>query len=151
MPINTTYSLFNIKGLKQPQLKRTKIKVNLTAEEQLKELTKRSTETLQEMVKLHVPEKGRMPKAVSVSFDIPATNNHTILTVEESAENKQENRDLIVGVRHKQRDRLLSKLLVNKKSKQDILKYLLDSDNQVVIIKNIKDLSKSTDDYYSKL
>ena len=146
---NTKYTDISTKQTQKAQRKQPK--VTLTPDEQLKILSKKSTEALKGMVEEHVPEKGKLHQKVSVSFDVPATNNCTSILVEESADNNLENRDLIVGVRHKLRDRQISRFLLTQKSKQDIINYLKNTDSQAEIIKNIKDLSDKTDDYYNSL
>ncbi len=136
---------------KPQKIRRRANKLTLSQDEQLKILTKRSTEVLNSMVEQYVPERGRIEKPVSVSFDVPVTNNFTVISVEESAANRLENRDLIVGVRHKQRDRLISKFLLSQKSKKEIMDFLKTPGNQVIITADIKDLSRETDDYYNSL
>ena len=102
-------------------------KVAMTPEEQIKSLVAKGREVLANMVAELVPEKGKLNKSVSISFNVPATNNRTIIAVEESAENKLIHRDLVVGVRHQQRDRLTSNILLMKKPKQEIIDYLKDN------------------------
>lgn len=126
-------------------------KVTNSKEQAMQGLTKASVELLSQLVERDVPEYGPIEKVVIVKFDIPESNNVTLLKVENSAENKQEHRDFIVGVRHKLRDRLTSNILANRKSKKEILQYLQDPKNQSTIIGSINKLSQKTDDYYNSL
>ncbi|MBQ9246056.1 hypothetical protein IJ182_07310 [bacterium] len=145
---NNKYPIYNSQTAKA--VRKAK-KVAKSKEQVLQGLTKASSELLCTLVERDVPEHGPIQKLVVVKFDIPDSNNVTLLSVENSAENKLENRDLIVGVRHKLRDRLTSNILVNRKNKKEILQYLRDPKNQPEIIDSIKNLSKKTDDYYNTL
>ena len=127
------------------------LKVPSSPEEQLRILVNKGREVLVNTVAELVPEKGKLTKNVSVSFDIPATNNHTIIKVEESAENKQFLRDLVVGVKHRQRDRLTSNLVLNRKHKHEIIDYLKSAKSQEELEQFIKQLSEKTDKFYNSL
>ncbi len=151
MRVTDKLSILNTKRPQTKGIKRTQAKVSLTPDEQLKKLTQNGTAVLRDMVVEYVPVKGKLYKTVSVSFDVPSSNNVTVLYVEESAKDKLENRDLLVGVRHKQRDRLTSNFLLSEKKKQEIVDYLSNSKNQDSIIRKIKSLSDKTDDYYNSL
>ena len=120
-------------------------------DEQLKLLTIKSVDTLKKLVEEKIPVQGRPAESVSVSFNIPATNNKSIILVEESAENKDIYRDIMLGVRHKQRDRLISKILLPKATKNEVISYLEDTKNHAQIIESIQSLSDETDEYYNSL
>lgn len=137
------------------RVRKNTVKVAKTPEEQMVILVDKGREVLAKMVVEFVPEEGRITRPVSVSFDVPATNNHTIISVEESAvkspKKKHPLRDLIVGVRHKQRDRLTSNIVLNQKQKKEIIDYLKNNQSQEQLIKSIRQLSDKTDEYYNSL
>jgi hypothetical protein len=81
---------------------------------------------------------------------VPETNNQALMIVEQNSKEPKTQRNLLIGVRHKNRDRLTSNLL-EVGTKQDILEYLKKEDNTQEIIDSVNHLSEKTDDFYSQL
>lgn len=106
-----------------------------------------SMEYLNNAVEREVPENGKFTK-VYVSFDIPESSNLGLLYVTHDEEDPKTKRRLILGVRHKNRDRLVSNQLLTG-TKEDILKYLSDLNNKAEIKALLCDLSNKSDEYYS--
>ena len=84
-------------------------------------------------------------------MSIPESQNQGLIAVEESSKDSKNLRNLLLGVRHKDRDRLASVYLLQNCPKAEIIKFLNDNSNIQDIIDTINKLSDETDDYYSSL
>ena len=130
----------------KPLFKGDRLKL-MSKDEKMLKLIDASIKYLNGTLEREMPENGKFAK-VFVSFDIPNTNNEAILFAKYDEEEPVSKRRLILGVRHKNRDRLASAQLICG-SKNDILEYLSNSQNKSEIKSLLENLSKNTDDYYS--
>jgi hypothetical protein len=143
--INNNYNNYNaaFSGLKKdkPIMRDKTSKINV--------LVPATKKFLADAVEKEVPENGSFKK-VFLTFDVPETNNQALMIVEQNSKEPKTQRNLLIGVRHKNRDRLTSNLL-EVGTKQDILEYLKKEDNTQEIIDSVNHLSEKTDDFYSQL
>ena len=122
----------------------------LSKEEKMNLLVPKSKEFFSDMVSREVPENGLF-RNVFITLTLPESQNKALLSVEQSSKDPKTLRNLLLGVKHKDRDRLTSVYLKQNCSKAEILKYLNDKSNDDDIKKTIQELSDKTDDYYSTL
>lgn len=126
-------------------------KMTETKEQALHRVMTLQLENLAQIVERDIPENGKIIQPAVINFEIPQTNNIAICAVEDSTKDKLENRDLIVGVRHKNGDRVAANFLYMRKKKPEILAYLKDEASREEILKSILHLSDKTDEYYNSL
>ncbi len=117
----------------------------------LQSLTQKAMEVMHKSIEEDVPDNAPITKNVMVKFEIPETNNICLISVENSSEDKNTQRDFIIGVRHKQRDKVISNIVLQDKTKKELFEFLEDINNQETIINTINHLSAKTDDYYNSL
>lgn len=110
-------------------------------------LVAKTMEFLSDRTDKEIPENGLFRK-IFVAFDVPKTNNEAMLILEMDNEDPRTQRRLSVGVHHQNADRLTSNYL-SKGTKQEIINYLNNKENQAEITESVKKLSDKTDDYYS--
>ncbi len=122
----------------------------LNKSERMNILIPKSKEVFSQIVEKEVPENGNFRK-VFITMSIPESQNQGLIAVEESSKDSKNLRNLLLGVRHKDRDRLASVYLLQNCPKAEIIKFLNDNSNIQDIIDTINKLSDETDDYYSSL
>ncbi len=141
--INNNKSFSNIQNNNgKPKLLDKEARMNI--------LIPKSQEAFAQIVSAQVPENGSF-RNVFVTLGLPESQNEAILSVEQSSKAPKTLRNLLLGVKHQDRDRLFSVYLKQNCSKDEILKYLNDKSNNDLIKKTIQELSDKTDDYYSTL
>ena len=104
-------------------------------------------EFFSDMVEKQVPENGLFRK-ITLSFEVPDTNNVGVYSIEYDHKNPKVQRYLTLGVHHKNSDRLVSNIVL-KGTKQDILDYIKNSENQTKTIEMSRELSDKVDEFYS--
>ena len=109
-------------------------------------LTNKLCEILSQRVCAEVPQNGKFSK-ISVTYSIPDTQNKARVSVEYDLINPKDGRRLCVSSFRNGSDRLVSSY-VFKGTKQEILEYLNNSKSAEKILKTIKQLSDSVDNYY---
>ncbi len=109
-------------------------------------LTNKLCEILSQRVCAEVPQNGKFSK-ISVTYSIPDTQNKARVSVEHDLINPKDGRRLCVSSFRNGSDRLVSSY-VFKGTKQEILEYLNNSKSAEKILKTIKQLSDSVDNYY---
>ena len=122
-----------------------------TAEKQdkMEILMRRLCEVLSKRTENEVPENGKF-SPISVSFSIPQTNNKAKAIVEYDALAPKNLRRLSIASHHANSDRLVT-TYVAKGTKQDIIDYLKNHENQERLVKLANELSDSVNEYYSNL
>lgn len=124
----------------------TKVQSN---EEKLQLLVGRACEVMAGRVENEVPENGKFAP-LSVSWNLPGSLNRAMLAVEADALNPKDSRRLSVGVTRAGSDKVRQGYIL-KGTKKEILEFVKDPKNQEEIIKTARQLSDSTDEYYSEL
>ncbi len=122
-----------------------------TAEKQdkMEILMRRLCEVLSKRTENEVPENGKF-SPISVSFSIPQTNNKAKAIVEYDALAPKNLRRLSIASHHANSDRLISTYIL-RGTKQEIIDYLNNPQNQKKLIKLAGELSDSVNEYYSNL
>ncbi len=114
--------------------------------EAINELTNKLRDILSQRAEREVPQNGKF-SPVSVSFTVPDTQNKAKVAIEPDFINPKNSRRLSVASYRIGSDRLISSYIF-KGTKQEIIDYLHNSESQDRIIKIIKHLSDSVDEYY---
>ncbi len=112
-------------------------------------LMNRLCEVLSERTENEVPENGKF-SPISVSFSIPQTNNKAKAIVEYDALAPKNLRRLSIASHHANSDRLISTYIL-RGTKQEIIDYINNPQNQKKLIKLADELSDSVNEYYSNL
>jgi hypothetical protein len=112
-------------------------------------LVEKSRKHLLERAQREVPPNGPFTR-LFVAFDIPNSLNEAVIAIEHDEKEPKTQRRLSIGVHHQYSDKVFSNYVL-KGTKEDILNYLYDQENQESIKSTILNLSKKTDDYYSSL
>lgn len=112
-------------------------------------LMNRLCEVLSERTENEVPENGKFAP-ISVSFSIPQTNNKAKAIVEYDALAPKNLRRLSIASHHVNSDRLISTYVL-RGTKQEIIDYLNNPQNQKKLVKLAGELSDSVDEYYDNL
>ncbi|MCD8024630.1 MAG: hypothetical protein LUE64_03770 [Candidatus Gastranaerophilales bacterium] len=110
-------------------------------------LTRRCSEILAGRAEKEVPENGNFTK-ILVTFDVPETQNQASMVVECDALNPKDSRRVSVCARRKGSDRLTS-IYMFKGTKKEVLDYLNNKENYPNFVNAVKDVSLSTDEYFS--
>jgi len=121
----------------------------LSLEERLDKLFAKCKEAFVSELDRRLPQNGTFAQ-IGTALKIPGTNNVAILIISADSEDPKEKRNLQVGVKHQNSDRLISNYILNG-TKQEIIDYLSNKKNDEEIKFLIKTLSKETDRYYSSL
>lgn len=121
----------------------------LSFEERLDRLFSKCKEAFVSELDRRIPQNG-MFSQIGTALKIPGTNNVAVLIISADMENPKEMRNLQVGVKHQNSDRLISNYVLNG-TKQEIIDFLANNKNDEEIKFLIKTLSKETDRYYSSL
>lgn len=98
------------------------MKIERTAEEQMRFLTGRAVEVMIQRIQNEVPPSGNFGN-LSVSFVIPETKNKAVLLIEHSLTGTPEQRRLQIGALREGTDRLRSNYLIHD-TNENIIKYL---------------------------
>ena len=112
-------------------------------------LISKSREYLAQRAEREVPENGIFTR-LFVAYDIPETNNEAIIAIEHDEKEPKTQRRLSIGVHNQHSDRLFSNYVL-KGTKQEIINYLNNKENQEVIKTTVANLSAKVDEYYSSL
>ena len=112
-------------------------------------LMNRLCEVLSERTENEVPENGKF-SPISVSFSIPQTNNKAKAIVEYDALAPKNLRRLSFASHHANSDRLISTYVL-RGTKQEIIDYLNNPQDQKKLVKLAGELSDSVDEYYDNL
>lgn len=142
--INTNYQYQS----KYQGLSKGKIAM-LSKDEKMQILVPKGSDLLMQRVEREVPENGKFKK-ISVSFDIPDTQNKAQFFIEADAKDYKDKRILSIGVHHQNSDRVVSNYMF-KGTKQEIIDYLKDSKNFPEFTQTVNELSTAVDDYYASL
>lgn len=142
--INTNYQYQS----KYQGLSKGKIAM-LSKEEKMQILIPKGSDLLMQRMEREVPENGKFQK-ISVSFDIPDTQNKAQFLIEADAKDYKDQRILSIGVHHQNSDRVISNYMF-KGTKQEIIDYLKDNSNFPEFTQTVNELSDSVDDYYASL
>ena len=121
----------------------------LSKEEKMQILIPKGTDFLMQRIEKEVPENGKFKK-LSVSFDIPDTQNKAQFIVEADGKDFKDQRRVSIGVHHKNSDRVISNYMF-KGTKQEVLAYLNNPENFEDFTKTVNELSTAVDDYYASL
>ncbi|MGN1306359.1 MAG: hypothetical protein ACI4V3_01665 [Faecousia sp.] len=117
--------------------------VQLTAEERLRFLAGRVAEVMTERIHNEIPRSGDF-QSISVSFQIPSTNNAGYMFVELSLTGTPEQRRLRIGVCRKGDDKLHSYYLLHDATER-IAEYLQSDKIVKILIENFQALSNCVD------
>ena len=112
-------------------------------------LISKSREYLAQRAEREVPENGIFTR-LFVAYDIPETNNEAIIAIEHDEKEPKTQRRLSIGVHNQHSDRLFSNYVL-KGTKQEIINYLNNKENQETIKTTVSNLSAKVDEYYSSL
>ena len=112
-------------------------------------LITKSREYLAQRAEREVPENGVFTR-IFVAYDIPDTQNEAVIAIEHDEKEPKTQRRLSIGVHNQHSDRLFSNYVL-KGTKEEILNFLNNKENQETIKTTISNLSKKTDEYYSSL
>ncbi len=112
-------------------------------------LISKSREYLAQRAEREVPENGMFTR-LFVAFDIPETQNEAIIAIEHDEKEPKTQRRLSIGVHNQYSDRMFSNYVL-KGTKQEIIDYLNNKENQESIKTTVSSLSSKVDDYYSSL
>ena len=132
----------------------TKFKGTMKEEKPLNDKEKRiymlkeCSKKLSSQAEMEVPENGDF-KPTGISYLINGTNNVAILEVSKNTENPKTQRDLNIGVRHKNSDKVYNNFAVYTGTKREIIDFLKDID--ITLENNIMDLSELVDKSCSSL
>ena len=112
-------------------------------------LITKSREYLAQRAEREVPENGVFTR-IFVAYDIPDTQNEAVIAIEHDEKEPKTQRRLSIGVHNQHSDRLFSNYVL-KGTKEEILNFLNNKENQETIKTTISNLSKKTEKYYSSL
>lgn len=112
-------------------------------------LITKSREYLAQRAEREVPENGAFTR-IFVAYDIPDSQNEAVIAIEHDEKEPKTQRRLSIGVHNQHSDRLFSNYVL-KGTKEEILNFLNNKENQETIKTTISNLSAKTDEYYSSL
>lgn len=112
-------------------------------------LITKSREYLAQRAEREVPENGAFTR-IFVAYDIPDSQNEAVIAIEHDEKEPKTQRRLSIGVHNQHSDRLFSNYVL-KGTKEEILNFLNNKENQETIKTTISNLSKKADEYYSSL
>ncbi len=105
------------------------------------------SKNLADKTEMEVPENGKFsPKAIQ--FMITGTDNIARLEVSYNVDNPKDLRDVNIGVRHKNSDRMYNNFGIYTGTKKEIIEYLKNIDIESVL-GDVMNLSSKVDEYYS--
>ncbi len=102
---------------------------------------------LAETAQREVPENGLFTK-VYAAFEVPDSNNNGLLYIIPHPKNNKTERIFLIGVHHKNSDRLFSNEILTG-TKKEIINFIKDSKNQKEITDTVYKLSKQSDSFYN--
>jgi len=120
-------------------------------DEMLNFALKMCSQKIAESAERCVPEYNKF-SSHSIAFLIPGTSNVAEIIIKQDEKEYKNQRRVLLGVHHKNSDAIVSNY-VFKGTKKEVLEYLksLSSEKFEETIELIKNLSKESDDYHSRL
>ena len=120
---------------------------NMTNDEKIDMFAGNAAKLLAKKAEMEVPENGKFSR-VLISFDVPGTQNVAYYYIEHDELDPKDTRRFTISTARKGSDRLTNANIF-KGTKAQMLEYLNDSKNAQLFRDTLRDVSKSTDDYYS--
>lgn len=141
MNVNNNSISFNGIGKGQQRVSKSESTTDL--------LITKSREYLAQRAEREVPENGVFTR-IFVAYDIPDTQNEAVIAIEHDEKEPKTQRRLSIGVHNQHSDRLFSNYVL-KGTKEEILNFLNNKENEETIKTTISNLSAKTDEYYTSL
>ena len=126
---------------------RFRVKMDTRKEKNIGLFAVNGAKILAKKAQFEVPENGKFAK-VGIIFNIPNTQNLAHYNIEYDELEPAKIRRFSIGATRKGSDRLTSKHLT-KGSKQEIIDFLKNEENNSRIQEALKQVSQETDDYFS--